>query len=145
MQWVTAPPLSLVRTMLPYTLRDPYWLSHLQVGDSIRSLWPSAKDYLINLSHSANGGVVDMIMPGWQDYALTIDRMCTAVWAGQAPEEALEEGRRRVGCDHPTARRRRRRRRRMRSSSSCRGRTADHTIEKLGMAVIRVGMLAARA
>ena len=27
MQWVTAPPLSLVRTMLPYTLRDPYRLS----------------------------------------------------------------------------------------------------------------------
>ena len=28
MQWVTSPPVSLVRTMLPYSLRDPYRLSH---------------------------------------------------------------------------------------------------------------------
>src|SRR5580704_17510551 len=28
MQWSTSPPVSLVRVMLPYTLRDPYRLSH---------------------------------------------------------------------------------------------------------------------
>jgi multiple sugar transport system substrate-binding protein len=88
MQWVVSPPLSLVRTMLPYTLRDPYRLSHY-TSDIYRSLWPSAKDYLVNLNNSANIAVIDMIMPGWQDYALTIDRMCTAVWAGTDPAKAL--------------------------------------------------------
>ena len=48
MQWVTAPPLSLVRTMLPYTLRDPYRMSHY-TSPHYRALWPAAKDYLINL------------------------------------------------------------------------------------------------
>ena len=34
-------------------------------GDArVRALWPNAKDYLINLSNSANGAVLDMIMPG---------------------------------------------------------------------------------
>ena len=32
MQWAISPPVSLARTMLPYSLRDPYRLSHLQVG-----------------------------------------------------------------------------------------------------------------
>ena len=85
MQWVTAPPLSMVRTMLPYTLRDPYRMSTYR-SQQYRALWPAAKDYLSNLCEAANTGVVDMIMPGWQDYALTIDRMCTAVWGGQAPK-----------------------------------------------------------
>jgi multiple sugar transport system substrate-binding protein len=90
MQWVTSPPVSLVRVMLPYTLRDPYRLSHYK-SDLYRSLWPSAKDYLVNLSNSANAAVLDMIMPGWQDYALAIDRMCTAVWAGSDPKGALKK------------------------------------------------------
>jgi multiple sugar transport system substrate-binding protein len=90
MQWVSAPPLSLVRTMLPYTLRDPYRLSTYK-SEEYRSLWPAAKDYLINLCECANGGVVDMIMPGWQDYALSIDRMCSAVWGGQDPQAALKK------------------------------------------------------
>ena len=32
-----------------------------------------------------------MIMPGWQDYALTLDRMCTAVWAGDDPKAILDQ------------------------------------------------------
>ena len=35
-------------------------------------------------------GVVDMIMPGWQDYALSLDQMCTSVWAGADPKNALQ-------------------------------------------------------
>jgi multiple sugar transport system substrate-binding protein len=90
MQWATSPPISLARVMLPYALRDPYRLSHYK-SSLYRSLWPAAKDYLVNLNDSANGGVLDMIMPGWQDYALSVDRMCTAVWAGQDPKGALQK------------------------------------------------------
>ena len=42
MQWSTSPPVSLVRVMLPYTLRDPYRLSHY-TSPVYRSLWPAAK------------------------------------------------------------------------------------------------------
>ena len=88
MQWVTSPPVSLVRVMLPYTLRDPYRLSHYS-SPLYRDLWPTAKDYLITLSDAANGGVVDIVMPGSQDYALSLDQMCTSVWAGANPQAAL--------------------------------------------------------
>src|SRR5262249_16159091 len=65
MQWATSPPVSPARVMLPYALRDPYRLSHYK-SELYRSLWPTAKDYLINLNNSANVGLLDMIMPGWQ-------------------------------------------------------------------------------
>src|SRR6185503_20633997 len=80
MQWVTSPPVSLARVMLPYTLRDPYRLSHFS-SELYRSLWPGAADYLRILNNSANVALLDPIMPGSQDYALALDRMCTAVWA----------------------------------------------------------------
>jgi len=133
MQWVSAPPLSLVRTMLPYTLRDPYRLSTYKAAE-YRALWPAAKDYLINLCECSNSAVVDMIMPGWQDYALSIDRMCTAVWGGQDPQSALQKAAaewdaitQRLGTDVQKAA--------YQQFLQIPGSYSDHTIEKLGMAV----------
>jgi multiple sugar transport system substrate-binding protein len=133
MQWVTAPPLSLVRTMLPYTLRDPYRMSTYRSAQ-YRALWPAAKDYLSNLAEAANTGVVDMIMPGWQDYALSIDRLCTAVWGGQDPEAALKKAdaewdatTKRLGIEAQKAA--------YEQFLKVPGSYADHTIEKLGLSV----------
>jgi multiple sugar transport system substrate-binding protein len=133
MQWTTCPAVSLVRVMLPYTLRDPYRLSHY-TSPLYRSLWPAAKDYLITLSNSANIAVEDMFMPGWQDYALTIDRMCTSVWAGEDPKAALARAAaewdgvtQRVGVDSQRAA--------YEQFLKLPGCYPDHTIAKLGMAV----------
>ena len=89
MQWVTSPPVSLCRVMLPYTLRDPYRLSQY-TSPLYRALWPAAKDYLITLSQASNNAVLDIVMPGSQDYALSIDRMCTAAWSGEDPQTVLQ-------------------------------------------------------
>jgi multiple sugar transport system substrate-binding protein len=133
MQWSTCPSTSLVRVMLPYTLRDPYRLSQY-TSPLYRELWPAAKEYLITLSDSANVAVVDMIMPGWQDYALTLDRMCTAVWAGQDPGAALSAAAaewdsvtQKIGTDSQRAA--------YEQFLKLPGSYPDHTIEKLGLAV----------
>ena len=133
MQWNTAPPLSLVRTMLPYTLRDPYRLSTYK-SDQYRALWPAAKEYLSNLCECSNTAVVDMIMPGWQDYALSLDRMCTAVWGGQDPKAALataaaewDTTTQRLGVDVQKAA--------YEQFQKLPGSYADHTIDKLGQSV----------
>jgi multiple sugar transport system substrate-binding protein len=89
MQWATSPAVSLARVMLPYALRDPYRLSHFK-SELYGELFPSAPDYLRNLNNSANVGLLDPIMPGAQDYQLSLDRMCTSVWAGADPMEALK-------------------------------------------------------
>jgi multiple sugar transport system substrate-binding protein len=119
--------------MLPYSLRDPYRLSHFK-SPEYRALWPDAKEYLINLNNSANVGLLDMIMPGWQDYALSLDRMCTAVWAGTDPKSALQTAAAewdtttdRLGADSQKAF--------FEEYNKLPGSSADHTVESMGMAV----------
>ena len=133
MQWATSPEVSLVRVMLPYTLRDPYRMSQYK-SPLYRQLWPAANEYLSNLCESANTSVVDMIMPGWQDYALSIDRMCTAVWGGQDASAALKQAAaewdqttQRLGVEVQKAA--------YEQFLKIPGSYADHTVEKLGMSV----------
>jgi multiple sugar transport system substrate-binding protein len=130
-QWVTSPQLSLVRVMLPYTLRDPYRIAHY-TSPLYQALWPNAKDYLYNLCACSNQGVVDIIMPGWQDFALSLDRMCTAVWGGQDPKGALEKAaaewdatNKRLGLDVQKAA--------YEQFKKLPGSYADNTIDKLGL------------
>jgi multiple sugar transport system substrate-binding protein len=134
MQWTTCPPISLARTMVPYALRDPYRLSHF-TSPLYRALWPNAKDYLIGLNNAANNAVIDMIMPGWQDYALSVDRMCSAVWAGDDPKGALQKcaaewdaSTDKLGVD--------KQRDAYQQFKKLPGAFADNTIEKLGQAVV---------
>jgi multiple sugar transport system substrate-binding protein len=133
MQWVTSPPVSLARVMLPYALRDPYRLSHFK-SDLYAQLFPGAKDYLVTLNNSANVGLLDPIMPGAQDYFLSLDRMATAVWAGADPMEALTTAAAewdattdRLGVDSQKAY--------YAEFLKLPGSTADNTVEKLGLAV----------
>jgi multiple sugar transport system substrate-binding protein len=133
MQWATSPPVSLARVMLPYALRDPYRLSHFK-SDLYGNLFPTAKEYLINLNNSANVGLLDIIMPGAQDYFLSLDRLCTSVWAGTDPKSALataaaewDQTTERLGVDSQKAF--------YTEFKKLPGSSADHTVEKLGMAV----------
>src|SRR5919201_3576716 len=59
-QWDTSPSISLQRVMLPYSLRDPYRLSHYK-SPKYASLWPTAKQYLKGLCQAANEGVVELV------------------------------------------------------------------------------------
>lgn len=134
MQWVTSPPVSLARVMLPYALRDPYRLSHFK-SELYGELFPGAKDYLRTLNNSANVGLLDPIMPGAQDYFLSLDRMATAVWAGADPQQSLETAAaewdattERLGVDSQKAF--------YVEFLKLPGSTADNTVEKLGQAVI---------
>jgi multiple sugar transport system substrate-binding protein len=73
-------------------------------------------------------------MPGWQDYALSIDRMCTAVWAGEDPKTALvtaaaewDAVTQKLGVDAQRAA--------YQQFLQLPGSYANHTIEALGKAV----------
>ena len=133
MQWACSPPVSLARCMLPYALRDPYRISHFK-SDLYGALFPSAPDYLKNLNNSANVGLLDPIIPGAQDYQVSLDRMCTSVWAGTDPMEALKTAAaewdattENLGVDSQKAF--------YTEFLKLPGSTADHTVEAMGMAV----------
>jgi multiple sugar transport system substrate-binding protein len=90
LQWQTSPSISLQRVMLPYTLRDPYRISHYK-SPAYRKLWPSAKEYLIGLNNGANNAVIDLIMTGAADYANALDRAMTAMYAGKDVKKGLDD------------------------------------------------------
>ena len=89
-QWQTSPSVSLQRVMLPYTLRDPYRISHYKSA-AYRKLWPAAKQYLIGLNDGANNAVIDMVMTGAADYANALDRAMTAMYAGKSVKKGLDD------------------------------------------------------
>jgi multiple sugar transport system substrate-binding protein len=88
--WITSPSVSLQIVMLPYTLRDPYRISHYR-SKKYRSLWPGAKDYLIALAEAANYAVIDPIMTGAADYANALDRAMTGMYAGKGLQSGLND------------------------------------------------------
>ena len=90
MQWVTSPPVSLARCMLPYALRDPYRLSHY-ASKEYRALWPHAPEYLDVLKSGAEKGLLDLAIPGAREYEEALDRATVAVYGGTAPKQALDK------------------------------------------------------
>ena len=78
----------------------------LQVGALRRALPDAPRTICVNLNNSANVGLLDLIMPGAQDYALASTACAPSVWAGTDPKAALEDGGGGMGCDHRASRRR---------------------------------------
>jgi multiple sugar transport system substrate-binding protein len=131
--WCTSPSISLQRVMLPYTLRDPYRISHYK-SKAYRALWPGAKDYLISLNDAANNAVIDMIMSGAADYANSLDRAMTAIYAGGDIKSGLDGAAKewdgitqKLGVDNQ--------RKAYAEFLKLPGATADNTVAKRGQAV----------
>lgn len=90
-QWLTSPSISLQRVMLPYALRDPYRISHFE-SEEYRSRWATAGDYLDTLRAAADTCLLDLIMPGSNEYHVAMDQVVTSAQGGTSVEEALATG-----------------------------------------------------
>lgn len=90
-QWANSPTISLQRVLLPYSLRDPFRISHYE-SEEYRSKWPNAGDYLDTLRLSADNALLDIIMPGSADYHTAIDQMFGAAQGGTDIAQALDDG-----------------------------------------------------
>jgi multiple sugar transport system substrate-binding protein len=88
-QWMTSPEISLKRVMLPFTLRDPYRLSHFDSPD-YRALWPEAGAYLDACKEAGITGQYDPGIPGARQYLEAVDNAVTAAYAGTDPKAALD-------------------------------------------------------
>lgn len=89
-QWMNSPSISLQRVMLPYTLRDPFRISHYE-SEEYRNAWPNAGAYLDMLEEQTNTALLDIIMPGSQEYHNAIDQLWGAAQGGTPVEQALAD------------------------------------------------------
>jgi len=90
-QWLTSPTISLERVMLPYALRDPYRLSHYS-SEEYRARWASAGEYLDTLSAAADTCLLDIVLPGSNEYHVALDNLVTSAQGGTSVEDALASG-----------------------------------------------------
>jgi multiple sugar transport system substrate-binding protein len=88
-QWNTSPSISAQRVQLPFTLIDPFRISHYR-SKQYASRWPAAKQYLSTLCNAANHALLDPIMVGAADYANAMDRAMTAMYAGKDVKSTLD-------------------------------------------------------
>ena len=90
-QWATSPSISLERVMLPYALRDPYRLSHFS-SEAYRTRWSNAGEYLDTLELAADTALLDIILPGSNEYHVALDQMVTSAQGGTSVADALSSG-----------------------------------------------------
>jgi multiple sugar transport system substrate-binding protein len=90
-QWANSPSISLQRCMLPYSLRDPFRLSHY-ASPEYRSKWPNAGAYLDTLKAAADGALLDIILPGSAEYHTAVDQIVGAAQGGTDVKQALQDG-----------------------------------------------------
>lgn len=90
MQWMSSQEVSLNRVQTPYSLRDPYRLSHYKSA-SYQSLWPGAKDYLDTLLTSTEKGLLDLSLLQINLYEKSLMEGLKAAFTRKlAPQDALD-------------------------------------------------------
>ncbi|MGQ0711918.1 MAG: ABC transporter substrate-binding protein [Rhodoferax sp.] len=90
-QWLTSKKISLERVQIPYSLRDPYRISHYQ-STEYRGRWPNAPQYLDTLAKASNTGMPDLFLYQINRYERVLTEGLNAAFVGEvSPEAALDK------------------------------------------------------
>jgi multiple sugar transport system substrate-binding protein len=88
-QWLNSKQTSLERVMLPYTLRDPFRMSHYS-SEKYRKLWPDAPSYLDTVKAAAETGLLDLSLLQQDKYDEAMTQAISSLWTGEDPQEILD-------------------------------------------------------
>ncbi|MGH6938688.1 ABC transporter substrate-binding protein [Hypericibacter sp.] len=89
-QWLNSEKISTERVQLPYTLRDPFRVSHY-TDPTYLSRWPDAKDYLATLKQASETGLLDLSLLQTDKYEEALRQGISALWSGEDPKAILDK------------------------------------------------------
>ena len=89
-QWLNSKDISTQRVQLPYTLRDPFRVSHY-TDPVYLSRWPDAKDYLSTLHQAAETGLLDLSILQTDKYEEALRQGISSLWAGEDPKAIADK------------------------------------------------------
>jgi multiple sugar transport system substrate-binding protein len=89
-QWLNSEKISTERVQLPYTLRDPFRVSHY-TDPTYLSRWPDAKDYLATLKQASETGLLDLSILQTDKYEEALRQGISALWSGEDPKAILDK------------------------------------------------------
>lgn len=85
-QWLSSRDVSLDRVKIPYSLRDPYRISHYD-SESYRKLWTNADEYLSTLHNATHKGLLDLSLLQINLYERSLMQGLKAAFTGKLPPE----------------------------------------------------------
>ena len=88
-QWLNSKKTSLERVQLPYTLRDPFRMSHY-ASTTYRALWPDAPAYLDTVKASGEKGLLDLSLLQQDKYDEAMTKAISSLWAGEDQKAILD-------------------------------------------------------
>ena len=89
-QWMNSEEISIQRVQLPFALRDPFRTSHFS-NPEYRARWSNAADYLDTLKAGAETGLLDLSLVQTDRYEEGIRQAISRLWAGDDPQEILDD------------------------------------------------------
>ncbi len=89
-QWLNSEDISMQRVQLPYTLRDPFRVSHY-TDPGYLAKWPDAKDYLATLKQGSETGLLDLSLLQTDKYEEVLRQAMSKLWAGDDPKAILDQ------------------------------------------------------
>lgn len=89
-QWMNSEEISAKRVQLPYTLRDPFRVSHYSNLEYLAK-WPDAKDYLDTLKKASETGLFDLSLIQTDKYEEAIRLGFSRLWAGEEPKAIVDD------------------------------------------------------
>lgn len=85
-QWLTSKKISLERVQIPYSLRDPYRISHYQ-SPEYRARWANAPRYLDILAKASKNSMPDLFLYQINRYERVLTEGLNAAFAGDVPPD----------------------------------------------------------
>ena len=88
-QWLNSKRTSLERVQLPFTLRDPFRMSHY-ASKEYAALWPDAPAYLATIKESGEKGLLDLSLLQQDKYDEAMSKAISSLWALSDPKSAID-------------------------------------------------------
>ncbi len=88
-QWLNSKKTSLERVQLPYTLRDPFRMSHY-ASKEYAALWPDAPAYLATIKESGEKGLLDLSLLQQDKYDEAMSKAISSLWATKDPKATVD-------------------------------------------------------
>ena len=89
-QWANSADVSVKRSELPYSIRDPFRISHYE-SPLLRNQWPNAAQFQDTLRAAGEKGILELTLRNTAAYQDAMSTALQAAIGGKDPKEALDQ------------------------------------------------------
>ena len=89
-QWANSADVSITRSELPYSIRDPFRISHYE-SPLLRNQWPNATAFQDTLRDAGEKGILELTLRNTAAYQDAMSTALQAAIGGADPQEAIDQ------------------------------------------------------